>query len=100
MESSNLSSATGPLGLLWRRRTGHGRAVELSIGNHVLGPDGTLYIADQNNGRVRAVSPTRRHLTIAGNGLHFLDGCLTERRPSRHRSSRSRRHLGQADCCT
>ena len=27
-----------------------------------FGPDGTLYIADQNNGRIRAVSPERRHL--------------------------------------
>ena len=33
-----------------------------------FGPDGTLYIADQNNGRIRAVSPTGVISTIAGNG--------------------------------
>jgi NHL repeat len=33
-----------------------------------FGPDGTLYIADQNNGRIRAVSPRGVISTIAGNG--------------------------------
>jgi NHL repeat len=33
-----------------------------------FGPDGTLYIADQNNGRIRAVSPTGIITTIAGDG--------------------------------
>jgi hypothetical protein len=33
-----------------------------------FGPDGTLYIADQNNGRIRAVSPAGTITTIAGNG--------------------------------
>jgi sugar lactone lactonase YvrE len=33
-----------------------------------FGPDGTLYIADQNNGRIRAVSPAGVITTIAGDG--------------------------------
>jgi sugar lactone lactonase YvrE len=33
-----------------------------------FGPDGTLYVADQNNGRIRAVSPNGVISTIAGNG--------------------------------
>jgi sugar lactone lactonase YvrE len=33
-----------------------------------FGPDGTLYIADQNNGRIRAVTPAGIISTIAGNG--------------------------------
>ena len=33
-----------------------------------FGPDGTLYIADQNNGRIRAVSPSGIISTIAGSG--------------------------------
>ena len=33
-----------------------------------FGPDGTLYIADSQNGRIRAVSPTGIITTIAGNG--------------------------------
>jgi DNA-binding beta-propeller fold protein YncE len=33
-----------------------------------FGPDGTLYIADQNNGRIRAVSTNGVISTIAGNG--------------------------------
>ncbi len=33
-----------------------------------FGPDGTLYIADQNNGRIRAVSPSGVISTIAGSG--------------------------------
>ena len=33
-----------------------------------FGPDGTLYIADQNNGRIRAVSPGGVISTIAGDG--------------------------------
>lgn len=33
-----------------------------------FGPNGTLYIADQNNGRIRAVSPSGVISTIAGSG--------------------------------
>lgn len=33
-----------------------------------FGPDGTLYIADYGNGRIRAVSPAGTITTIAGNG--------------------------------
>jgi sugar lactone lactonase YvrE len=33
-----------------------------------FGPGGTLYISDQNNGRIRAVSPAGTITTIAGNG--------------------------------
>jgi sugar lactone lactonase YvrE len=35
----------------------------------LFGPNGTLYIADQNNGRIRAVSPSGVISTIAGNGV-------------------------------
>ena len=37
-----------------------------------VGPDGSLYIADENNGRVRRVGPDGIITTVAGNGsLHF-----------------------------
>lgn len=38
-----------------------------------LGPDGSLYIADQNNHRVRRVSPTGIITTVAGNGGSIAD---------------------------
>ena len=43
-------------------------------GNLVFGPDGTLYIADQQNFRVRAISPDGVIDTIAGNGTGNLQG--------------------------
>jgi hypothetical protein len=36
----------------------------------VVGKDGTLYFADQVNGRVRAITPAGRIVTVAGNGTH------------------------------
>lgn len=39
-----------------------------------LGPDGSLYIADQANGRVRRVKPDGTITTVAGNGTGGLSG--------------------------
>lgn len=38
------------------------------------GPDGSLYIADSGNNRVRKVTPDGRISTIAGNGTHGYSG--------------------------
>jgi uncharacterized protein (TIGR03437 family) len=42
--------------------------------NLAIGPNGTLYIADFNNNRVRAVSPGGTITTIAGNGFPTYSG--------------------------
>jgi sugar lactone lactonase YvrE len=49
-------------------------------GGITFGPDGTLYIADSGNGRIRAVSPPGTISTIAGNGTQT--GWVTDGTPA------------------
>src|SRR5262249_5439894 len=39
-----------------------------------LGPDGSIYIAEESNNRVRKVTPDGKITTIAGNGSPFFSG--------------------------
>jgi RHS repeat-associated protein len=75
---ANRDLGTGPLGPVIAGRTGNpgfsgdgGPATEALLSSPrgiALGPDGTLYIADQGNNRVRAVTPDGIIRTVAGNG--------------------------------
>jgi RHS repeat-associated protein len=57
---------------------GDGGPATAAMLNHpmglALGPDGSLYIADSTNGRVRRVAPTGAISTYAGNGTLGLSG--------------------------
>ncbi len=54
-----------------------GPATEASIGTRsgiALAPDGSLYIADTDNNRIRRVGPDGLITTIAGNGIYGYGG--------------------------
>ena len=63
-------------------RDGVGASAELTLPSGIaVGPDGTVYIADTGNHKIKAISPAGDVLTIAGTGrAGFLDGSVSELR--------------------